>query len=118
VTRAEVERIRGVACGDMLRNLMEKRLVRIAGRSSELGSPLLYGTTPDFLDHFGLGAISDLPRSAELGRKPKAGAPAVPPQGEADGGDGPAENQPADGEAGSEDGDGAGTAESGEAPAP
>ena len=69
VGRAEIERIRGVSCGDMLRNLMEKRLVRIAGRSSELGSPLLYGTTADFLDHFGLASLDDLPRSTELGRK-------------------------------------------------
>ena len=69
VNRAEVERIRGVACGDMLRNLMEKRLVKITGRSEELGNPLLYGTTQDFLDYFGLGSISELPRSSELGRK-------------------------------------------------
>jgi len=78
VTRAEIERIRGVACGDMLRSLMEKRLVKIAGRSPELGNPLLYGTTQDFLDHFGLGAIGELPRSSELGRKPKPSMPAVP----------------------------------------
>ncbi len=78
VTRAEVERIRGVACGDMLRNLMEKRLVKISGRSPELGNPLLYGTTQDFLNHFGLGTIGDLPRSSELGRKPKSTMPAVP----------------------------------------
>jgi segregation and condensation protein B len=70
VNRAEIERIRGVACGDMLRSLMEKRLVRITGRSQDLGNPLLYGTTREFLDHFGLGAIGDLPRSSELGRKP------------------------------------------------
>jgi segregation and condensation protein B len=79
VTRAEIERIRGVACGEMLRSLMEKRLVRIAGRSEELGSALLYGTTTDFLDHFGLGSISDLPRAAELSRKPSQGTPAVQP---------------------------------------
>jgi segregation and condensation protein B len=77
VTRAEVERIRGVACGDMLRNLMEKRLVKITGRSPELGNPLLYGTTADFLNHFALGSLSELPRSAELGRKPQPKAPAV-----------------------------------------
>jgi segregation and condensation protein B len=86
VTRAEVERIRGVACGDMLRSLMEKRLLRITGRSPELGNPLLYGTTTDFLDHFGLASVSDLPRSAELARKPKSDQPAVPPAGGREGG--------------------------------
>jgi segregation and condensation protein B len=79
VTRAEIERIRGVNCGDMLRSLLEKRLVRIAGRSSELGNPLLYGTTQEFLEHFGLKSIADLPRSAELSRKPaKPAAPGAP----------------------------------------
>ncbi len=71
VTRSEVERIRGVACGDMLRNLMEKRLVKITGRGEELGNPLLYGTTQEFLNHFGLRSTSELPRSPELSRKPK-----------------------------------------------
>jgi segregation and condensation protein B len=74
VTRSEVERIRGVACGDMLRNLMEKRLVKITGRGEELGNPLLYGTTKEFLNHFGLRSTSELPRSAELSRKPKTSA--------------------------------------------
>jgi segregation and condensation protein B len=78
VTRAEIERIRGVNCGDMLRSLLEKRLVRIAGRSPELGNPLLYGTTSEFLEHFGLKSISDLPRTTELSRKPaKPAAPAA-----------------------------------------
>lgn len=76
VSRAEIERIRGVNCGEILRTLLEKRLVRIAGRSKELGSPLLYGTTQEFLEHFGLNTIGDLPRSAELGRKPSAAKPA------------------------------------------
>ncbi len=98
VARAEIERIRGVACGDMLRNLMEKRLVRITGRSQELGSPLLYGTTSDFLNHFDLASLSDLPRSAELGRKPKPSEPAVRPPAEGDA----AEKTPAEDEEGAE----------------
>ncbi len=103
VMRAEVERIRGVACGDMLRNLMEKRLVRITGRSPDLGAPLLYGTTSDFLDHFGLASLSDLPRSAELGRKPKPSEPAVTPPAEGGGegegdGEAPAESDAAEDE--------------------
>ncbi len=72
VGRAEIERIRGVNAGEMLRSLLEKRLIRIAGRSEQLGNALLYGTTQDFLEHFGLNSIADLPRSAELSRKPAA----------------------------------------------
>ncbi len=115
VTRAEVERIRGVACGDMLRNLMEKRLVKIAGRSEELGNPLLYATTPDFLNHFALGSLSDLPRSAELGRNPKPKAPAVAnvdEGGESSGGEQVVGNADTDSDTDSgTDGDGDGEAE-------
>jgi segregation and condensation protein B len=66
ITRAEIEKIRGVGCGPILRSLMEKGLVRIAGRAEALGSPLLYATTPRFLEHFGLNSLKDLPRSSEL----------------------------------------------------
>lgn len=69
VQRADVEAIRGVACGEMLRQLMERELVRIEGRSEELGRPFLYGTTNRFLHVFGLGSIEDLPR-AEMLREP------------------------------------------------
>jgi len=61
VSRAEIEAIRGVACGDLLRQLMEKDLVRIAGRSEELGRPYLYGTTKHFLHVFGLPSTDNLP---------------------------------------------------------
>jgi segregation and condensation protein B len=66
VPRVEVEDIRGVSCGDMIRALMEKGLVRIAGRSEQLGRPLLYGTTKKFLQAFGLGSVKDLPDSKQL----------------------------------------------------
>ena len=66
VTRAEVEDIRGVACGDMLRTLMEKGLVRVTGRSEKLGRALLYGTTKKFLQVFGLSSIKDLPDAKQL----------------------------------------------------
>jgi segregation and condensation protein B len=66
VTRIEVEDIRGVACGDMIRTLMEKGLVRITGRSEKLGRPLLYGTTKKFLQAFGLGSLKDLPDAKQL----------------------------------------------------
>jgi segregation and condensation protein B len=65
ITRADIEAIRGVHCGETLRLLMEKGLVRIAGRHDSLGRPVLYGTTKKFLQFFGLKSLKDLPRSAE-----------------------------------------------------
>ncbi len=62
VLRAEIEAIRGVQCGEILRQLIERDLVRIAGRSEELGRPLLYATTVRFLQVFGLRHREDLPR--------------------------------------------------------
>jgi segregation and condensation protein B len=67
VLRVEIEAIRGVQCGEILRQLMERDLVRIVGRSEELGRPLLYGTTRRFLQIFGLRQLEELPRS-ELAR--------------------------------------------------
>ena len=61
IPRAEVERIRGVQCGDLIRQLLDQDLAKIAGRSKELGRPILYGTTQKFLRVFGLGSLSDLP---------------------------------------------------------
>ena len=66
ITRAEIEDIRGVACGDILRTLIEKNLVRIAGRSEHVGRPLLYGTTKKFLTAFGLSSVKDLPSDKQL----------------------------------------------------
>jgi len=66
ILRAEIEAIRGVACGEVLRSLMERRLVKIAGRSDELGRPMLYGTTAQFLEVFGLSNLKDLPKVEEL----------------------------------------------------
>jgi segregation and condensation protein B len=62
IMRAEIEAIRGVHCGETLRLLMEKGLVRIVGRDDSLGRPVLYGTTKKFLQVFGLKSIKDLPR--------------------------------------------------------
>ncbi len=64
--RSELEAVRGVACGDVLRGLMERRLVRITGRAEELGRPMLYGTTSEFLRVFGISRIEDLPQAREL----------------------------------------------------
>lgn len=66
ITRADVEAIRGVQSGDMLHQLMEKGLVRIAGRDDSLGRPVLYGTTRKFLQIFGLRSLRDLPQAQEL----------------------------------------------------
>lgn len=60
-TRADIEAIRGVQCGEILRVLMERDLLRIVGRSEELGRPFLYGTTRKFLQVFGLGRLEQLP---------------------------------------------------------
>jgi segregation and condensation protein B len=66
VTRAQLEAIRGVACGEVLRTLMDRRLITIKGRAEELGRPLLYATTKEFLDAFGLSSIKDLPSVGDL----------------------------------------------------
>lgn len=66
ITKAEVEHIRGVASDGVLRHLIEKGLVRIAGRSDGVGRPLLYGTARDFLKFFGLKTLADLPRIREI----------------------------------------------------
>jgi segregation and condensation protein B len=62
ILRADVEAIRGVACGETIRSLMEKHLVKIAGRAEEPGRPILYGTTKRFLELFGLNTLKDLPQ--------------------------------------------------------
>jgi segregation and condensation protein B len=66
ITRAHLEAIRGVSCGEVLKSLIERRLVTVTGRADELGRPLLYGTTRTFLDQFGLASVADLPTLAEL----------------------------------------------------
>ena len=66
VTKADIEAIRGVQCGPMLRTLVDRGLVRVTGRAEVPGHPLEYGTTRDFLDRFGLGALEELPRDGEL----------------------------------------------------
>ncbi len=66
MTRASLEAIRGVACGEVLRSLIERRLVTIVGRAEELGRPMLYGTTKAFLETFGLATLKDLPTADDL----------------------------------------------------
>jgi segregation and condensation protein B len=66
VGRAEIEEIRGVSCGGVLRMLQERGLLDVAGRSEGLGRPLLYATTPLFLELMGMADLADLPRTDEL----------------------------------------------------
>jgi segregation and condensation protein B len=66
ITKAEVEHIRGVVSDGVLRHLMEKGLVRMAGRSDAVGRPLLYGTARNFLKFFGLKTLADLPKVREV----------------------------------------------------
>jgi len=66
VGRAEIEEVRGVAADGVLRLLQERGLVTVVGRSESLGRPLLYGTTPLFLELLGLKALDGLPRVEEL----------------------------------------------------
>ena len=75
VPRADIEAIRGVNCGEILRQLMERDLVRISGRSEELGRPYLYATTRRFLNLFGLVSLEELPRAAELRSAPLTQGP-------------------------------------------
>lgn len=77
VMRADIEAIRGVQCGEMLRQLMERELVKIVGRAPELGRPFLYGTTKHFLEAFGLASLEDLPRAQAL-RAGGGASPAAP----------------------------------------
>jgi segregation and condensation protein B len=66
ITKAEVEKIRGVNCDYVLKTLLEKELLTVTGRAESVGRPLLYGTTKEFLKHFGLNDITDLPRPREI----------------------------------------------------
>jgi segregation and condensation protein B len=72
VIRADVEAIRGVACGEVIARLRDLGLVRIVGRAEIVGRPLLYGTTRKFLDVFGLADLDDLPPLEALQLKPAA----------------------------------------------
>jgi segregation and condensation protein B len=66
ILRADVEAIRGVASGEVIRSLMDRNLVKIVGRADEIGRPMLYGTTKHFLEVFGLSSLKDLPKAEEL----------------------------------------------------
>lgn len=75
LTRADVEAVRGVQSGEMLKLLMERELVRIVGEHESLGRPYLYGTTRQFLELFGLHSLADLPQAEGLARPQPIDAP-------------------------------------------
>ena len=82
IGRAEIEEIRGVGAGQMLKSLHERELIEVVGRGEGMGRPLLYGTTPGFLEQFALRHLGELPRADELAvalRDPNA-----PPRGMGD----------------------------------
>ncbi len=66
ITRAEVEHLRGVDCGSVLKSLLEKKLVKILGKKDIPGRPLIYGTSKDFLEVFGLKDLKSLPTLREI----------------------------------------------------
>jgi len=70
VMRADIEVVRGVATGEVIRTLCYKGLVKIVGRAEVLGRPMLYGTTKKFLEVFGLNTLKDLPKIEELKKPP------------------------------------------------
>ena len=70
VIRADIEVIRGVAAGEVIRSLAYKGLAKIVGRAEVLGRPMLYGTTKRFLEVFGLNTLKDLPKIEELKKPP------------------------------------------------
>ncbi|MGA1980675.1 MAG: SMC-Scp complex subunit ScpB [Sedimentisphaerales bacterium] len=70
IIRADIEAIRGVAVGEIIRTLMSKGLAKIIGRAEVVGRPLLYGTTKKFLEVFGLNSLKDLPKIEELKKPP------------------------------------------------
>ncbi len=66
ITAPEIQELRGVSSSGVLKTLLERRLIKIAGRKAVVGSPFLYRTTREFLVHFGLGSLKDLPPLEEM----------------------------------------------------
>ncbi|GAA4916268.1 SMC-Scp complex subunit ScpB [Mucilaginibacter defluvii] len=66
VTKTEVEQIRGVNCDYSIQKLLEKELITIVGKSEAIGRPILYGTSPLFMDYFGINSADELPQIKEL----------------------------------------------------
>ncbi len=69
IIKAEIEQVRGVSSDGVLKTLLDRRLVKIMGKKEAPGKPLLYGTTKEFLQHFGLKDLSELPTLRDLARE-------------------------------------------------
>lgn len=85
ITTPEIHALRGTDPTGVLQNLLEKNLLRVLGRKKVVGKPILYGTTREFLTHFGLNSLADLPRLDEFGAmatalQPQATTEALPPE--------------------------------------
>jgi segregation and condensation protein B len=72
IIKAEIEQVRGVSSDGVIRTLLEKRLIKIMGKKEAPGKPLLYGTTREFLQHFGLKDLTELPTLKDLAREDAA----------------------------------------------
>jgi segregation and condensation protein B len=83
VGRAEIEDIRGVSGAGVLRTLQERGLIEVVGRSEGMGRPLLYGTTPLFLELLGIADLGNLPRAEEFAIALQPPAPQIPPEEDA-----------------------------------
>jgi segregation and condensation protein B len=81
IGRAEIEEIRGVGVGSLIKSLHERGLVDVVARGEGLGRPLLYGTTPQFLEQFALRHLDELPRADELAIALRAAGSASGPDG-------------------------------------
>ncbi len=66
ITKLEIEQIRGVNCDYSIQRLLEKDLIKIAGKSDALGKPLLYATSDQFMNHFGINSVKDLPQLKDI----------------------------------------------------
>lgn len=66
VTKLEIEQIRGVNCDYTIQKLLEKELIAISGKAESIGKPILYATSPFFMDYFGINSINELPQLKEL----------------------------------------------------
>ncbi len=99
ITRADIEAVRGVAVDGVMQTILDRGLIRIAGRAEVAGRPLLYETTQYFMEHFGLKDLDDLPNAGEL-RRIVLPTAAVAPEPTAEDAAAPAAEASADGEAG------------------
>lgn len=97
ITRNDIEQIRGVEASGVMETLLERRLIKVVGRKETIGRPLLYGTTIEFLRHFGLRHLSELPDLSTLTISPatesQIGQPELPINLESDGAPAPVESE-------------------------